>query len=234
MYVFIARHGESLATLDPDYIGRRNPRTIPLTKWGYEQAIEQGESMADLYIKNERFQGRRIRIYSSLHDRINQSSEAIASVLAPSVVLRKFVDEELRQRDYGIFDGLCREAKKALDPVTYAKLHSNDLNERYEIKIPGGESCQELEMRLRKFLQRLKNEVCDNEDILIVNHGPQCRILEAILTHSDPVSTSQSDTFETGDIVMLETDLVMPCVAQILHGGKRRMDAQKDLYTEAV
>jgi broad specificity phosphatase PhoE len=181
-----------------------------------------GEAIANLYVNNEQFQGRRIRIYTSLHVRIKQTSEAISKVLPSSIVLGQYIDEDLRQRNYGVFDGLCRKAKKELDPVVYAKLHSTDLYERYVTEIPGGESCLQLEKRLRRFLRRLKNQVCEFEDILIVNHGPQCRILETILAHSDPVLASQSDKFGTGDIVMVKTDMINPGVANVLLTGKQR------------
>jgi broad specificity phosphatase PhoE len=194
-----------------------------------------GESMADLYLRDEQFQGRHVRIYSSQHCRISQSSNAISRALTAPVVFGQYIDEDLRQLDYGSFDGICREAKQNLDPVVYGKLHSSDMYERYTTETPGGESSQQLEMRLHRFLRRLRDEICEHEDVLIINHGPHCRILEAILTHSDPVSASESQNFGTGDLVKIKTDLIRPGLAQILHMGKQRSDhIDKDFKTEAV
>lgn len=235
MYVFIARHGESLATVDPEWMGRMVPSQIPLTVWGYEQAIEIGQQLADLYSHNEHFRSRRIRIYSSLQHRLKQTSDAIIKALPISLVTGNYINPLLRQREHGAFDGLSREDKRKTDPVVYAELHSSDPLVRYITEMPGGESLQQLEERLRHFVERLKRDLAEDEDVLIVNHGPQCRILEAILTHSDPIAASQSNRFGTGDVVKVETGFVNPGFAQIFHTGiQRSKDIGNGLKIEAM
>jgi len=227
MFVFIARHGESFATLDPDLMGRQNPCEIPLTVWGHHQALQIGLAIADRYTSDERLRGRRLRIYTSQHQRIKQTSDAICHVLSSSVVSGRFIDENLRQRNYGIFDGLSRQGKKELDPLTYAKLHSSELRERYETIIPRGESARQVELRIREFLLCLQAEICDDEDILIVNHGPQCRILKAVLTYSDPVQTVEGGEFGTGDLVMVESNEHCVVVHTLLFDERRSSDPKR-------
>ena len=235
MYVFIARHGESLATVDPDWMGRLQPALIPLTVWGHEQALEMGRAIAELYSQDKHFQTRKVRIYSSSQRRLKQTSDAILQALPTSRVTGNHVDSLLRQREHGTFDGLSRESKQKTDPAVYAKLHSFDILVRYTTEMPGGESLQQVEERLRHFLGRLKSQVAEGEDVLIVTHGPQCRLLEAILSSSDPVLASQSGSFGAGDIVRIETDFVNPGFAQMVYSGKQRSEqVGREFKTEAI
>lgn len=220
MYVFIARHAESLATLNPDLMGQMDPCQIPLTTRGQNQSADMGRVISGIYHDDERFRGRRLRIYSSQHCRISETSDAISSQLPPNIISGVHVDENLRQRDHGLFDGLSRDGKKNLNPTVYAKLHSDDPLERYTTKMPEGESFEQVEIRLRQFVQILQRDMSMHEDALLVCHGPHCRLLQAILTHSDPVVALDAGTYGTGHIVMVETNLRTPGNAKVIYDGE--------------
>lgn len=220
MRIFVIRHGESRATLDPSLFSRQDPKTIPLTQWGYEQAVEAGKHLAQC--TNPPL--RPLRIYYSPHLRIRQSKDGVLQGLAASATVRgTHEDHLLREREHGEFDGLTAEQQQQKNLEVYEKLHSQNSQERYTTKMPGGESIQDVQERLREFLETIKQCASPDEDVVIITHGGNCRAIEENIIH---YNASWPCPFEnppgTGDIIELNTDFSSPGTSQIIHQGKKR------------
>ena len=224
MTVFIMRHGESLATLDPTLFGRTDPVTIPVSEWGHEQAVDSGRALREYYENNPETAGRKLRVYFSPHTRIVQSKDAFLEGFQGAVpIVSETVEPLIREREHGDFNGLDEAQQEALNPEIFNKLHHGDSHERYTTRMPNGESMQDLDNRMRAFIEKLHAQASPDEDVLVVTHGGNCRALEDRLVHYNANWIEPDFTVPgTGDILKIETDFSEPGVSETLHEGRKR------------
>ncbi len=234
MKIYIIRHGESMATRDPTLFAHTDPRKVPLTQWGYEQAIDTGRILEELYANTPELQGRRLRIYHSPHTRIAQSKDGFLQGIKNQFISSIQEDPLLREREHGRFDGLDEEAQRNLHPDIYEKLHSQNSYERYTTQMPDGESIKDVQNRLRNFIAKMTKEVSPGEDAVIITHGGNCRALEDNLTHYDAEWPSDFIPPGTGDIIQVDTTLKEPGTSKIIHEGKKRMASMPQDYKAAA
>lgn len=221
MHIYIIRHGESMATLDPTLFSRTDPRKVPLTQWGYEQAVETGQHISELYSNNAH--SRKLKVYCAPHDRIVQSKDGFLQGMDAKVISSVTVDSLLREREHGDFDGLTRDQQYELRPDIVSKLESTNSEERYATRMPNGESLKDVHDRMKEFLQKLRSDVSPNEDVVIITHGGNCRALEDNLIHHEASWIGDYKQVPgTGDIIGVQTDLIEPGVSETIHQGKKR------------
>lgn len=223
MHIYIVRHGESLATRDPGMFERMNPKDIPLTRWGYEQMLEAGEHIARLRT-NQKLADRPLRIYHGPHLRIVQSKDAFLTGLRNHPHHAVVSTEEsmlLKEREHGRFDGLSPFRQHSLQPEIYEQLHGNNPFTGYITPMPDGESVQDLHERMRMFLGQLRRDAKPDEDIVIITHGGNCRLLEDLLTHYTTVY-SDFHAPPIASISEIQTDLKLAGKASRIFEGKER------------
>ena len=133
---------------------------VPLSVAGHAQARAAGNALA-----NEGFAA----IYSSDLTRARQTAEATAHLAHVPLHLLT----GLRERHYGVFQGLTYTEAEAQYPEAYARHHARD-DARFTL--PGGESLHDLAVRI--------GEVCDDivsrhvgEAVAIFTHGGVLDIL---------------------------------------------------------
>ncbi|MGA2793410.1 MAG: histidine phosphatase family protein [Roseiarcus sp.] len=85
------------------------------------------------------------------------------------------VDTRLRERQYGIFEGLTRSEAKSVYPDVYARYE----DESVTYAIPGGESAEECFLRNLECLQELADRYPDRR-IVVVTHGG---VLDGLYRH---------------------------------------------------
>ena len=85
------------------------------------------------------------------------------------------VDPRLRERHYGIFQGMTRSEAKSVYPDVYARYH----NESVTYAIPGGESTSECFLRNLECLQELAARY-PGKRIVVVTHGG---VLDGLYRH---------------------------------------------------
>lgn len=232
MNIYIIRHGESLATLDPTLFGRTDPATIPLSEWGYEQAVDTGECLA----RECAASGRTLRVYYSPHTRIVQSKDAFLEGIGDSVDVQvEPADPLLVEREHGEFNGLDEEAQKRKNPHIYHLLHESDWYTRFTTRMPGGESLEDVQKRMYLFFDKLKANMQPDEDVVIITHGANCRMLEDTLTQYPASWINGVAPPPTGSIIHIETDLESPGTSkEILHGKKRPAHLPADYKTSPL
>ncbi|MDB5237124.1 MAG: isoleucyl-tRNA synthetase, isoleucyl-tRNA synthetase [Parcubacteria group bacterium] len=146
---FIMRHGESDHNIKS--IATKNEATFPssLTENGREQAAAGGAMLRDAGITH---------IFASPLTRTQETAAIVAQTLGidtSSIV----TEDRLREFDFGDFNGKpLNEFRKYRDECGYA------------VRIPGGESYQDVKNRLGSFLYELEQKYI-GENILIVTHG---------------------------------------------------------------
>ena len=140
--VCIIRHGETDWNVDKRIQGHTD---IPLNETGRAQALAMAFNAA-----HQRFHA----IYSSDLVRAHETATALAQREDEAVRLLP----QLRERHYGLFQGLTAEEGASLHPAAYAHYVARDLDYDFE----GGES-------LRRFAERVSEAIA----WLVRHHGGQ-------------------------------------------------------------
>jgi broad specificity phosphatase PhoE len=169
--LYLARHGETPWNRENRWQGHTD---IALNDVGRGQARALGELL----------RGQRIaRIHSSDLQRARETAEIAGAVLGLSDVV---VDPALRERSFGIFEGLTREECALRHPEHWASYRSDA-----RCAPPGAESQEALAQRMSDAIQRVVDvrgvPGPDAETaVLVVSHGGSIRALLALATGTMP------------------------------------------------
>ena len=154
MKLYFVRHGESTANILRVF--SNHALDHPLTPLGVAQARSLAEKLAGKAIR---------RIYSSPVKRAVQT----ASILAESQGIEFEITKALQEWDVGIYEGTA-------DPEGW-KLHRQVMEDwlvhhRYDHKMPGGESFNEIQARFVPFIENLiQAGMGSEEETVLVGHG---------------------------------------------------------------
>ncbi len=229
---YIMRHGESMATLDQSLFGRADPATIPVSQWGYEQAVEAGRFMREKYDNDPELKGRKLVVFCAPHTRIKQSMEGFLKGFGKEHLASIHIEPLIREREYGIFNGLANDEKQAVAPEIFEAITSkNNFKARYFTKIPGGESLEDVGTRLNKFEAEKLNTLPKELDALVLTHGDKCILLETHLAHPDLCYFEIDPKVPpTGSIIKAGHEGIE---SETIFTGKKRPPALKDYKTLA-
>jgi probable phosphoglycerate mutase len=171
--LFLSRHGRTHWNALGRYQGRTD---VPLDDMGREQAREFAEQM----------RGRVDAVYGSDLLRASESAHIIAETLhVPLLAL----DADLRERGYGIFEGLTRLECEQQHPELWSQRRS-DRN----VEPPGGEPRAEVIARMQRGLDRAVSMMRGRyENGLIIGHGSSLRMFLELLIegHVESIANMQ-------------------------------------------
>ncbi|NLV20386.1 MAG: alpha-ribazole phosphatase [Syntrophomonadaceae bacterium] len=159
MKVLLLRHGQTEWNALQKYQGHID---IALNDMGRAQA----EKIAGYLQANENIEA----IYCSDLSRSRETAEIIARRLQLPVQ----ADERLREIGFGSWEGMTYEEVSRAYPVEYEKWFNNNL----DIKVPGGETINELLARSLPVLGELTEK--HQGTVLIVSHGG---LIKTVLNH---------------------------------------------------
>ncbi|GGE14935.1 phosphoglycerate mutase [Polymorphobacter glacialis] len=193
-HLWIVRHGESagnVAAAAADEAG--HPRIkldirdadVPLSNLG----VEQAEAVARWFANLDR--GPEI-ILASPFLRARETARLIAEHSNPAE--SPFIDERLREREFGILDRLTRRGVEQLHPDQAAALSA--LGKFYH-RPPGGESWVDVILRLRAFVDTISLHHAGDR-VVIVAHQVVVLCLRYILESFDEATILGID--RAGDI----------------------------------
>lgn len=148
--IILIRHGETEWNALGLYQGQLNS---PLTDEGRQQAVALAARLDNAPID---------ALYASDLDRTQET----AAPLVATSSLELSIDPRLRERHYGIFQGLDKTSVAKLHPEAYAGHHSGDP----DFQIPEGESTRQFYKRVTGCLEDLAAHHPDQQ-IAIVTHG---------------------------------------------------------------
>ena len=167
--LILVRHGETQANREMRYIGRRNDA---LTEQGHMQARQLAQALASLPIA---------AIYSSPLERAYHTALPIAALHHLEVQ----VLDDLRESDFGLWEGLTRAEAIARSP--HDAEHMDAWIRDTTLAPPDGESIEAMHERVRAVTEQLV-QVHSNQTIVLVSHvGPIKALLCAAL--GTPAST---------------------------------------------
>ncbi len=161
--LYLARHGET----EWNALGRLQGATdIPLDASGRAQAEALGESL-----RGERI----VSVTTSDLSRARQTGELAGAALGLTVP--PFIDHELRERSFGIFEGLTRDQLEADHTEAWRAWLASGV-------VPtGGEAQPDIVARMKRGIARcFARSVETNGPMLIVSHGAAMRLFLSELT----------------------------------------------------
>jgi probable phosphoglycerate mutase len=182
----IVRHGETDWNAGKRIQGHID---IPLSAVGHAQARATGNAL-----KDEGFAA----IYSSDLARARQTAEATAQLAPHFAKVPLHVLSELRERHYGIFEGLTYTEIEARYPEAYTRHKSREP----QFAPPGGESLAELAVRLGKTFDAIAQRHA-GAAVAIFTHGGVLDILYRRAT-GQPLHTPRDFTIPNTGINWIE------------------------------
>jgi 2,3-bisphosphoglycerate-dependent phosphoglycerate mutase len=175
--IFLLRHGESEANLDNTVNARLPDHKIALSEQGRAQAAAVGEFLAKTLAGSVR-----TRILCSPYLRARETSAEIEQALAAaSVNFDKREAIELRELQFGLFDGIADEDLPKLFPREYEHYEKHKRFEgEFFAPMPQGESrCNVADRVKGVFGTILRDASADRAnpitDFIIVSHGVTIR-----------------------------------------------------------
>jgi broad specificity phosphatase PhoE len=166
--LLLIRHGESAGNVARDKAEAEDLERIdiatrdvdvPLSPLGEEQAAALGRWLAE-----QPEDQRPTVLWVSPYIRAQQTAELALKTAGLS--LPRVVDERLREREFGVLDGLTRRGIIAQFPEESER--RSRLGKFYH-RPPGGESWSDVLLRLRGALDDVRRD-CGNERVLLVAH----------------------------------------------------------------
>jgi len=152
--IYLVRHGLSEGNLGKYFQGHLDP---PLTDQGRQQAAALGQWLGkrDLTIS---------AMYTSPLKRARQTAEIIGASLGPTAI----IDEpDLIEYHGGQLEGLTLDEATKLFPDYLDR----PLAKRGDFSAYGGESYQQMQQRLERFISRVQSAHPPDADIIVVAHG---------------------------------------------------------------
>jgi probable phosphoglycerate mutase len=164
--VLVARHGETDWNATQRWQGHTD---VPLNDTGHAQALALAERL--------RGEGLAGAVASDL-SRASETARIVAEAVGFPLV---YLDADLRERAYGVFEGLDRAACETQQPEAWAAwLESRQ-------PPPGAESDESLRTRVVAAVTRVAEHVArDDAAALVVTHGGALRALVAATTGTMP------------------------------------------------
>jgi probable phosphoglycerate mutase len=125
----------------------------PLSEAGRAQALALGQRLADAAFS---------ALYSSDLARAHETARAIASLSGHAIV----ADRRLRERSFGVFEGLTYAEMAERHPEDFARFDSRDP----DYVLPGGESARAFWQRCLSCLAEIGRRHA-GEEVVVVTHG---------------------------------------------------------------
>lgn len=146
----LIRHGETVWNTERRMQGQQDS---PLTPRGLWQAEQLG-----LRLQQESIHA----LYASDLPRAYRTAQAIADVTGHAIVM----DERLRERHFGVFEGMTYADMVTTHPQIYQQFKARDPN----YAVPGGESPAAFDQRIRATLEEIGARHPE-QTVAIVTHG---------------------------------------------------------------
>jgi probable phosphoglycerate mutase len=164
--LYFARHGETEANVEKRFSGFKD---TPLTPRGFAQAATAGH-----ILKRELGAAAGFAFVSSplTRARVTMRVAREAMGLPPDGFA---TDNRLKEINLGVWDQLTDEEARALSPVLFEQRG----NDKWHVRVPGGENYAEVAARLTDWVHELK------QDTVAVSHGATIRILRGLLAGMD-------------------------------------------------
>ena len=164
--LYFARHGQTEANVQKRFSGYKD---TPLTRLGGTQAADIGA-----ILKNELGMASGYAFVSSPLARAVSTMKIARTVmgLPPDDFA---TDDRLKEINLGSWDQLTEAEARALNPTLFEQRG----NDKWHVRVPGGENYAEVAARISDWVRELKT------DTIAISHGATTRILRGLLAGLD-------------------------------------------------
>lgn len=160
--VILVRHGETVWNQEGRFLGHSDPG---LNKKGEIQAQEAAALLS----------GEKIDlVFSSDLLRAQETARVIAGLHNTPINF----NSSLREMNFGDWEGLTFEEIR----TRYPELQKEWLKDQFKIRVPGGETTEEVNGRVIKAWDAISAGLSDRDTVAIVAHGGPLRLLSCHLT----------------------------------------------------
>lgn len=176
--IYLVRHGESLANVDPKIYRQISDHAVPLSSLGELQAQLAGQQLCKIVPQD--VQDDKLRIWTSPYKRTRQTANILLKELQQrfpgQVDIREHIN--LSEQQFGLFDGLSDDELKEKFPNEYEHY---DLAEKHEGKfwarMPLGESRFDVAVRVHQAFSTFHRDYEKRgiENIIVICHGVTLR-----------------------------------------------------------
>ncbi len=206
MRIFLVRHGESLGNLDESAYRQFGDHNVPLTEWGYRQALVAGQSIAS-FLGSLPVAAPKATIWHSPYLRTRQTTDAIIEAVHPGAIGDVHEDYLLREQDFGLFTEIYDHAEQRRkfpeEFEKWARLRNN--NGKFYARPPDGESRADVAQRVRLFLSTVMHDIGrGNDTAIIVGHGVTNRAFEMNFLHHSIDWFERSNNPGNADVTLIE------------------------------
>jgi 2,3-bisphosphoglycerate-dependent phosphoglycerate mutase len=236
MRIFLVRHGESVGNLNEKAYRQFGDHNVPLTEFGYRQAVEAGRTIASYLSQLPRPGFRKVRIWYSPYLRTRQTKDALVEVLPGDVVGAIHEDYLLREQDFGLFTEIYDQAEQKQkfpdEFEKWARLRNN--SGKFYARPPDGESRADVAQRVRLFLQTVMHDVESGSDnVVIVGHGVTNRAFEMNFLHHSVDWFERSDNPGNADVTLIEGTHSQGYTSSLFHHAGDRQPGQENELRDA-
>lgn len=182
----LVRHGETEWNAQGRVQGQLD---VPLSEVGRGQALAVARALA-----GESFAA----IYCSDLVRVRQTAQPTAEKLDSTIVLKP----ELRERHYGVFQGMTYAEAKERIPEGYARFKAKDPDYAFD----SGESLREFNGRCLAVIEEIARSH-EGENLLVFTHGG---VLEMIYRHATGRGLASPRDFEIPNAALSRLEIGSP------------------------
>ncbi len=174
--IYLVRHGESVANIDPTVYQTVADHAVPLSERGTRQAAAAGRALCDLIQISD---AEPLRVWHSPYKRTRQTAAALVEQLSkkfPHLDGKEHVN--LCEQNFGLFDGIPDEELKDRFPKEYEHYHRAESHEgRFWARMPLGESRFDVAVRIHQAFGTFHRDAERHgvRNIVVVCHGVSLR-----------------------------------------------------------
>ncbi len=204
--LIVMRHAESEANERREFLNKINSTDthldlgkrdvdVELTDRGHQQARETGRHLLAHYPSFD-------SVYVSPYRRTRQTSERVLAEY-PSLPGEVITEERLREKEFGILEGLTKHGIVTLRPEEHER---KKMMGKYYYRPPGGESYPDVNLRVHSFLGSLVREHAGGR-VLVVTHSVVVlcfrRLLERMEEH-EVLDLDRRDEVKNASLLVYE------------------------------
>ncbi|PIR02495.1 MAG: hypothetical protein COY73_00145 [Candidatus Nealsonbacteria bacterium CG_4_10_14_0_8_um_filter_37_14] len=184
MKIYLIRHAQTTTNLKG--INFDDKKNVLLTKRGQKQARELAQKLIKIKID---------KIF------ISEAKRSYQTIL-PLIKLKSIpfkIDTRLNEANFGIFSGLTFKAAEK----KYPEIYNARLKDKWNYRIPKGESFKDVSERLESFLKNLKKESNKVGSVLTITHATVLKVF-LVKFLKFPLKKADSTYFKNTSISFFE------------------------------
>lgn len=233
MRIFLVRHGESVAQLEQNAYAEYGDPNVPLTQWGYKQAVAAGRALGNYLRDSPNPNGKKPVIVHSPFVRTQQTKDGLIKGMGGDNTVNQILsDDNLTERSHGLAYFIrAEQALKRIFPEEYAEYEAMAAkNDLYNMRPPTGESMADVQSRLHQFKEKpVKQLIAEGcEDLVVVGHTNTNRAFAMEFLGLGPDWFQESVGQGNADIMMFEGDLENGFTITPIHTSKPRPPSLKN------